>query len=167
MQNYKQRFVALMLSLLCSAVASAQNLSGRIINIADGDTLILLDAQQQQHRISLAGIDAPALNQAFGQQARSTLSAVALNQLATANCQQIERFPHPTCILTIGGKDIGLAQIQSGLAWWYRQNAIALSVQTQTEYRQAEFDAKVHRRGLWNSKNPTPPWDWRRGNLDD
>lgn len=167
MQTFKQLFAALTLSLLCSAPASAETIAGRIISIADGDTLILLDAQQQQHKISLAGIDAPELNQAFGQQALIGLSAIALNQQAKAQCKHLERFPHPVCTLTIGGKDIGLTQIQSGMAWWYRQNAAALSVQTQSDYRQAEFDAKIHRRGLWNSKNPTPPWDWRRGRIDE
>lgn len=167
MQTFKQLFAALTLSLLCSAPASAETIIGRVINIADGDTLILVDTQQQQHKISLAGIDAPELNQAFGQQALSSLSAIALNQPATAHCKPLERFPHLICTLSIGGRDIGLTQIQSGMAWWYRQNAAALSVQTQSDYRQAEFDAKIHRRGLWNNQNPTPPWDWRHGRIDD
>lgn len=34
-------------------------LTGRIISIADGDTVTLLDANLRQHRIRLAGIDAP------------------------------------------------------------------------------------------------------------
>ena len=129
--------------------------------------LTLQDAQHQQHQIRLAGIDAPELAQAFGQHAKTSLSLLALNQQATANCQKPNPNRLEICAVTIGGKDIGLAQIGSGMAWWYQQNAEALSVQTQTDYRQAEFNAKIHRLGFWNSKNPTPPWVWRHGRVDD
>lgn len=146
--------------------AHAATIAGRVISIADGDTLTLLDAQNREHPISLAGIDAPELAQAFGQQAKSSLAALALDRQATANCNQ-PGSPREICIVSVGGKDIGLEQIRLGMAWWYGQNAAGLTVQTQTGYRQAEFNAKIHRLGLWNSTNPTPPWVWRHGRLDE
>ena len=39
--------------------ASAATLTGRIVSISDGDTVTLLDANLQQHKIRLSGIDAP------------------------------------------------------------------------------------------------------------
>ena len=39
--------------------SSADELTGRIVSISDGDTVTLLDANLRQHRIRLAGIDAP------------------------------------------------------------------------------------------------------------
>ena len=147
--------------------AQAENLTGQVMSIADGDTLTLQDAQHQQHQIRLAGIDAPELAQAFGQHAKTSLSLLALNQQATAHCQKPNPNRLEICAVTIGGKDIGLAQIGSGMAWWDQQNAPELSVQAQTNYRQAEFNAKIHRLGFWNSKNPTPPWVWRHGRVDD
>ena len=147
--------------------AHAEMITGRVISIADGDTLTLLDALNREHQISLAGIDAPELAQAFGQQAKTSLAALALDQQATANCNKRGRLPHEICTVSVDGKDIGLEQIRIGMAWWYWQNAAGLTVQTQTNYRQAEFNAKIHRLGFWNSNNPTPPWVWRHGRLDE
>jgi len=147
--------------------AQAENMTGRITDIADGDSLTLQDAQQQQHSIRLVGIDAPELAQDFGQQAKSSLANLALNQQATAECKQAGPNQPAICVVRVAGKDIGLAQIGAGMAWWYQQNVAALSVQAQTDYRQAEFNAKIHRLGFWDSKNPTPPWVWRHGRLDE
>lgn len=149
------------------APAHADHIAGQVIGVTDGDTLMLQDANQQQHQIRIAGIDAPELAQDFGQQARANLSLLALNQHAVADCQNPNPNRIKTCAVTLGGKDIGAAQISNGMAWWYQQNAALLSVQTQTDYRQTEFNAKIHRLGLWNSKNPTPPRVWRRGRVDD
>ncbi len=159
--------VALIYGTLFFSAAQAENLVGRVITIVDGDTLTLQDAQQRQYLIRLIGIDAPELSQAFGQQAKTKLSILALNQQATAHCAPIDPNHPVICAVTVHGNNIGLAQIQNGMAWWYRVNASALSVQAQSDYRQAEFEAKIHRFGLWDSKNPTPPWQWRHGRLDD
>lgn len=152
---------------LSFAQAHAENIAGQVIGVIDGDTVTLQNMHQQQHLIRIAGIDAPELAQDFGQQARASLSRLALNQQSSADCQKPNLNRIKICALTIGGKDIGAAQISNGMAWWYQQNAEALSVQTQTDYRQAEFNAKIHRLGFWNGKNPTPPWVWRHGRLDE
>jgi endonuclease YncB( thermonuclease family) len=63
--------------LMLSATARAEIITGRVVGIADGDTLTLLDATNQQHKIRLAGIDAPEKNQDFGQKSKTNLSAMA------------------------------------------------------------------------------------------
>ena len=48
--------------LLCVGLlspAAAEHLTGRIIHVADGDTVTLLTEQNQSVRIRLSGIDAP------------------------------------------------------------------------------------------------------------
>jgi endonuclease YncB( thermonuclease family) len=57
---------------------------------------------------------------------------------------------------------IGLEQLRAGMAW-YRQENAQQTAQERAEYEHAEFNAKIRRLGLWNTMNPTPPWDWRHG----
>ena len=160
------RTLVILLSLQPVA-AHAESIIGRVTNIIDGDTLTLADASNQPHKIRLFGIDAPEITQDFGQKAKTDLSALALGQQATADCRIAERSSSALCVVTVGTQDIGLELIRNGAAWSYPLHAAQQSTKERADYAQAEFMAKIHRYGLWNSKNPTPPWDWRRGRPED
>jgi endonuclease YncB( thermonuclease family) len=56
---YALRLSVVVVLLLASQAAVAADIVGRVVSIADGDTLTVLDVHNQQHKISLAGIDAP------------------------------------------------------------------------------------------------------------
>ncbi len=43
--------------------ALAETIAGRVVGISDGDTVTVLDGQNVQHKIRLAGIDAPEKGQ--------------------------------------------------------------------------------------------------------
>lgn len=55
------RRYALLAFALCIGVNTtyAETLTGRVIGIADGDTLTVLDDHFVQHKVRLSGIDAP------------------------------------------------------------------------------------------------------------
>ncbi len=59
-----------LLCLVCSSpatpVSAASVLEGTVVKIADGDTITVLDSNKVQHRVRIAGIDAPEKGQAFG-----------------------------------------------------------------------------------------------------
>ena len=139
----------------------AETLTERIVGVSDGDTLTLLDAEHVPHKIRVAGIDAPEKKQDFGEKSKSHLSALAYNRQAQADCRKIDRYRRNVCVVFVSGKDIGLEQIKGGMAWWYQQYAREQTRQERSDYEHAEFQAKLHRDGLWNSKSPTPPWEWR------
>lgn len=46
--------------------AQAETLTGRVVSVADGDIITILDNTNTQYKIRLAGIDAPEKNQPFG-----------------------------------------------------------------------------------------------------
>ena len=50
--------------------AFGEVLTGKVVGVSDGDTITVLDAGKTQHKIRLAGIDAPEKAQAFGQRAK-------------------------------------------------------------------------------------------------
>jgi endonuclease YncB( thermonuclease family) len=45
--------------LLISFGLNAATLQGRVVGVADGDTITVLDATNTKHKIRLQGIDAP------------------------------------------------------------------------------------------------------------
>jgi hypothetical protein len=80
----------------CVAVAHsrAENLTGSVVGIDDGDTLTVLDANKATHVIRLSGIDAPEKSQAFGQRSKQTLSQAVFGKSVTLQCgkeQRVER----------------------------------------------------------------------------
>lgn len=157
----RHRFFIILFLLLVSARVPAETVTGRIVGISDGDTVTLLDREHVQHKIRVAGIDAPEKKQDFGEKSKSHLSALAYNRQAQADCRKIDRYRRQICVVYVDGRDVGLEQVKVGMAWWYQQYAREQSKQERIDYEHAEFLAKLHRTGLWNSKNPTPPWDWR------
>ena len=154
----------LALALLCLAAfpLHAETLAGRVVSIADGDTLTLLDGSNTQRKIRLASIDAPERHQAFGSKSQSSLAALAFGQNVVAECGKTDRYQRLICKILINGQDINLEQVKAGMAWWYVAFAKEQTPQDRGLYEQAEFFAKARRLGLWGDTNPTPPWEWRR-----
>lgn len=62
----KFRYLVLLGLLLQSGQIRADTIEGRVVSVHDGDTITVLHGAKTQHKIRLAGIDAPESNQAFG-----------------------------------------------------------------------------------------------------
>ena len=165
------RLTLLSLLLLLSACEPNAPLSGHVVSVADGDTLTLIDAQQQTHRVRLQGIDAPEKAQPFGRKSKDNLTRLVLNKPVRVEWDHRDRYDRiigkvwvqpdscPTCPLTL---DAGHAQLTVGLAWWYRAYASEQSPQDRGAYAFSEQEARAKRAGLWRQPNPVPPWEWRR-----
>ena len=162
MVKSKSMFAALIAAMVFAMPVFAESISGRIVAVADGDTLTLLDRSFVEHKIRLSGIDAPEKKQAFGQRAKAKLSANAYGLQAEADCLKTDRYRRNICVVRVNGRDVGLEQIRAGMAWWYRQYARDQTLQEQRVYEDAEEQAKSAKRGLWIDKEPIPPWEWRR-----
>lgn len=155
-----RQHILILLSVLAFP-ALGYDITGRIVSITDGDTVILLDAQQRQHKIRLSGIDAPESHQPFGQKSKSSLSAMVFNREVVAECGKTDKYRREICKIFVGRIDANLEQVKAGMAWWYRQYSKEQSPKDREDYEVAEFHAKTRRVGLWADKNPVPPWEWR------
>lgn len=148
----------LLLCLLLASPAQA-DFSGRVTGVREGD---LLDIRHGGRivRIRLAGIDAPEPDQRFGRDTRQQLAAMAGNRQAQVLERGMDKHGYTVARVVVNGVDLGLAQIEAGMAWHFDPTPPLLSPQTTQQYRQAEAKARKTRLGLWRDLNPLPPWDW-------
>ena len=75
-------FFLLLLLSVSPSHAAANVLEGTIVKIADGDTITVLDSGKVQHRVRIAGIDAPEKKQAFGNASRKRMSELVARTLS-------------------------------------------------------------------------------------
>lgn len=159
-------------SLSACSAGNPQTLEGRVVGIADGDTLTVLDAARNSHRIRLLGIDAPEHGQAFGERSKQSLARLTFRRQVSVDWQGRDGYgrilgrvrvatadcPQSNCPKTL---DANLEQVKRGLAWWNKKFADTQFPGDAGEYAAAERAARAARAGLWSERNPVPPWRWR------
>ena len=97
--------------MLCLVLqVQADTLLGKVIHVADGDTITVLDDTNIQHKIRLAGIDAPQKRQAFGNVSKQSLSEMVAGQFGAVEWVKVNKY----------GRKVGKILL-SGLAWHYEQ----------------------------------------------
>jgi endonuclease YncB( thermonuclease family) len=148
--------------LLISVGLNAATLHGRVVGVADGDTITVLDASYTKHKIRMQGIDAPEKVQAFGQRSKQSLSEMVFNQEVTVEFEKKDKYGRTLGKVLLNGKDICLEQIKRGMAWHYKQYASDQPKEDRSLYAQTEQGAKAQKVGLWQDPTPTPPWEFRR-----
>lgn len=157
-----RRAISLLLILLLPLLAQAETLVGRVVKITDGDTVTVLDAGKTQHKVRLSGIDAPESNQPFGKRSKEHLSSLLAGQQVEVDWHKHDRYGRIVGKIIANGRDVNLAQVRAGLAWWYRKYKGEQSLVDQGLYAAAEMKARGGRLGLWNDQEPIAPWDWRK-----
>ncbi|WP_231497786.1 thermonuclease family protein [Methylibium sp. T29-B] len=60
--------------------------------MADGDTVTVLDADRTQHKIRVAGIDAPEMKQAFGQRSKASMSDLVFGKDVVVMSSKRDRY---------------------------------------------------------------------------
>jgi endonuclease YncB( thermonuclease family) len=161
-------FTVVVIACLISLAASGRHTSqdrglagpgavvvGRVVAVADGDTLTVLDEYDRQHRIRLFGIDAPEKAQPFGNQAKKNLSGKVFGATVRVDVVDVDRYKREVGRIYLGNRFINLEQVRDGCAWRYAE------FDRHHEFDRAEVEARRHHRGLWSAPHPTPPWEFR------
>jgi endonuclease YncB( thermonuclease family) len=142
--------------------SGSQTLNGRVVSVADGDTVTVLDANDTQHRIRLEGIDAPESHQAFGEQSRQSLAEMISGKEVTVNYQKTDQYGRLVGKILFDGRDINLEQVRAGMAWHYKFYENEQTPEDRELYAKAEETARSARRGLWQDPNPVEPYQFRK-----
>jgi endonuclease YncB( thermonuclease family) len=154
----------------------AITLEGKVVKVADGDTITIAEDSGKKHRIRLGGIDAPEKDQPYGKESTQSLLELTSGKIVVIEYEKRDRYKRIVgkvlvdppgevfcmaldCVKKI---DAGLEQIKRGLAWHYKKYQGEQSVEDRGAYGEAEVEAKVNGLGLWKDDKPMAPWEWRR-----
>lgn len=151
----KCKYFAFVLALFAGA-ASAGTLPCHVVGVADGDTIHCLTAEKQQIRVRLAEIDAPESKQAFGNVSKQSLSGLVFDRDVNLSITDQDKYGRYVAHVFVDGKNVNLVQVQTGMAWVYRQYSRS------PEFADAESRARSARLGLWVDPQPVAPWLFRR-----
>jgi len=165
-----------MVPALAWAAPAPNVLDGKVVGVADGDTITVLDGNNVQHKIRLAGIDAPEKGQPFGDRSKQSLSRAVMGQEVKVDWTKQDRYGRivgkiwvaplgsgctgPTCPKTL---DVNLAQLTVGLAWHYKEFEKEQIPADRQRYAFAEQEARARNAGLWSEPDPVAPWQYRHG----
>jgi len=141
--------------------AAADALRGRVVGVADGDTVTVLTAERVRQVVRLAGIDAPEKAQPYGARAKRHLSELVYGAEVVVEYEKRDRYGRIVGKIVRGGQDASLALIEAGYAWHFKRYAAEQSPADRATYARAEEAAREARRGLWSERGPLPPWEWR------
>ncbi|MDR0579601.1 MAG: thermonuclease family protein [Campylobacteraceae bacterium] len=146
------KIILLFITLLC--VLSASEITGKVVKVADGDTLTILTPKNEQVKIRLDGIDAPESKQAFGQASRKNLADMCAGENAIVQDKGQDKYKRTLGVVTCKKINANEKQIKDGLAWAY--------VKYGRQYIEIEKKARDKKIGLWQDADPTPPWEFRK-----
>jgi len=137
-------------------------LEGTVVGVSDGDTVTVLDASRQPHKIRLLGIDAPEKAQPFGKVAKQILSDRIYEKHVRVQEKSLDRYGRTLGKILLEDADINLEMVKAGLAWHYKHYADDQFPGDAELYAQAEAQARGDRLGLWAYGDPVEPWAWRQ-----
>ncbi len=137
--------------------AFATDFQAKVIHIADGDTITVLNDTNEQIKIRLNGIDCPEKAQAYGNKAKQFAKNLVGGQTVTIKAYDKDRYGRTIGdVILADGRNLNQELVKAGFAWWY------FKYSDDRELEQLELDAKLAHVGLWKDKNAVPPWIFRK-----
>jgi micrococcal nuclease len=146
----------LFIFFLCVQVY-AQTLTGKVIAIKDGDTVVVIDAANNQTTLRLAEVDCPEKKQAFGTKAKQFTSDQVYLKKVKYKVTDIDRYGRSIAkIYYDNNKYLSAEIIKNGFGWQYKKYS------TSKLLANLEQEARKNKRGLWLDPSPIYPSDFRK-----
>lgn len=150
------RLFSIVLLLALMASPALADFTGRVVGVADGDTISVLHDGKAE-RVRLNGIDCPEKGQAFGAQAKAVTSAMTFGKEVTVRPVTLDKYGRTVADVVLSdGRILNRELVTLGLAWWYRKYS------TDESLGHLEVEARVAKKGLWADPEPIPPWAFRK-----
>lgn len=144
-----------------------------IADAIDGDTILCLKNKSEQIKVKLFGIDAPELDQPYGQEAKQLLNQmlhedifISIRKITKDNTYLVDiNYIDTLCRepitseseCTTNLENINSNMIETGHAWYDLSEE-----ENDPNFQTDERNARYYKNGLWSQSNPIPPWEWRK-----
>ncbi|HEY1024699.1 MAG TPA: thermonuclease family protein [Sphingobacteriaceae bacterium] len=131
--------------------------TGRVVDIADGDTMTILTRDSRQLKVRLHGVDCPEKKQDFGTKARQYTSELIFGHSVRVEVMDRDRYGRSVGIVILpDGRNLNEELLRAGMAWHYKQ------YDRSPKFAALEFAARKMKTGLWSMDKPIAPWEFRK-----
>lgn len=137
-------------------LTTTETMTGKVVKVTDGDTVVILTAGKKQERIRLLDIDAPERKQPYYDKASSYLSEMVFGKRVTVEYSKRDRYGRVLGTVYVDGKNVNEEMIRAGLAWNYHYSK-------NQKHAELETEAKEKKLNIFSVPNPINPYDYRRG----
>ena len=156
----KKFFIILFIFAICiTTVTRSEELVGKCVGVADGDTCTILIDGNESRRIRFYGIDAPESGQDFGKKAKEYCSNLIFGKNIKVIGLATDKFGRTVGKVYVGDTYVNLEMVKAGLAWHYSYYS-----PNDYDFAEAEKEARKKRLGLWIQPNPIEPREYRHSN---
>lgn len=149
--------VAFLLVAFAGVSIAGEKYQSVVTKIIDGDSLVVLHRGDRK-MIRLYGIDSPEWNQPFAQLAKNYLERTVLNEKTVVQHLYSDNYGRSIALLSLRDININEELVAKGFVWVHRYYC---KKKMCSNWRSLEKQARKGRRGLWQEKDPTPPWIWK------
>lgn len=140
-------------------LSSKNDIQGKVVKVADGDTITILDSENKQIKIRLYGIDAPEKTQDFGKVSREYLAELVAGKTVNVTVLDTDRYGRSVGRIKVDDKEVAEEMLKSGLAWLYTAYC---KIPECERWKELETRAKTAKIGLWSNPTAQEPWKWRK-----
>lgn len=140
--------------LLFSTPTLAETIGGKVVNVIDGDTIVVRQTGVD-YRIRMLGIDAPEYHQPYGKDSRRALDRQIGGKWVKVRYKTQDRYGRYLGTVYYHNNNINLDMLRDGQAWVYPR------YRNDREFMSREEQARRQKLGLWRNPDPQSPWAYR------
>jgi endonuclease YncB( thermonuclease family) len=145
----------LLITIFALTATITGTMTGRVVRVVDGDTIIILTEGNKQERIRLAEIDAPEKGQPFCDKSTKFLAGMVAGKTVSIEFKARDMYGRILGAVIVDGRSVNEEMVKMGLAWKYYYSR---------DKRIARLEAEARRKKLniFSEANPVNPYYYRR-----
>lgn len=143
-------------TLLCATgLSHAEEFTGKVIAVMDGDTLLVLRSGHPL-KVRLTEVDAPEKAQPYGAASQQSLAGMVMGKQIQVSSRAVDEYGRMVAMVRMGGHNVNHEQVRRGMAWEYSR------FHNNRELMALQREAQQARRGLWAGEEIIEPAQWRK-----